>query len=31
MEGVGDIRSAVQAYVRAVKERTFPGPENSFT
>ena len=31
LAGGADIRSAVQAYVRAVKDRTFPGPENTFT
>lgn len=28
MEGQGSIRAAVEAYVRAVKEGTFPGPEH---
>lgn len=31
LAGAPDIHSAVQAYVRAVKEGTFPGPENTFT
>lgn len=30
LAGAADIPSAVRAYVRAVKEGSFPGPENSF-
>jgi 3-methyl-2-oxobutanoate hydroxymethyltransferase len=30
MAGAGSIRSAIEAYVKAVKERTFPGPEHAY-
>jgi 3-methyl-2-oxobutanoate hydroxymethyltransferase len=30
MQGQPSILAAVEAYVRAVKERTFPGPEHTF-
>jgi len=30
MEGQPSIQAAVEAYVRAVKEGTFPGPEHAF-
>jgi 3-methyl-2-oxobutanoate hydroxymethyltransferase len=30
MQGAGSIKAAVQAYVKEVKDRTFPGPEHSF-
>lgn len=30
MQGAGSIKAAVQAYVKEVKDGTFPGPEHSF-
>jgi 3-methyl-2-oxobutanoate hydroxymethyltransferase len=30
MQGQPTIQAAVEAYVRAVKDRSFPGPEHSF-
>jgi 3-methyl-2-oxobutanoate hydroxymethyltransferase len=30
MEGQPSILAAVEAYVRAVREKTFPGPEHGF-
>jgi 3-methyl-2-oxobutanoate hydroxymethyltransferase len=30
MAGQGSIQAAVQAYVRAVKDRSFPAPEHCF-
>jgi 3-methyl-2-oxobutanoate hydroxymethyltransferase len=30
MEGAPSIRAAIEAYVKAVKAKTFPGPEHSF-
>ena len=30
MEGSPSVRAAIEAYVKAVKNKTFPGPEHSF-
>jgi 3-methyl-2-oxobutanoate hydroxymethyltransferase len=30
MEGAPNIQAAVEAYVKAVREGTFPGPEHEF-
>jgi 3-methyl-2-oxobutanoate hydroxymethyltransferase len=30
MEGAGSIEAAVKAYVEAVRDKTFPGPEHSY-
>ncbi|MGZ5081502.1 MAG: 3-methyl-2-oxobutanoate hydroxymethyltransferase [Usitatibacter sp.] len=30
MAGVPSVRAAIEAYVKAVKDKTFPGPEHSF-
>jgi 3-methyl-2-oxobutanoate hydroxymethyltransferase len=30
MAGAPSIKDAIAAYVRAVKDKTFPGPEHSF-
>jgi 3-methyl-2-oxobutanoate hydroxymethyltransferase len=30
MQGAGSIQAAVEAYVKAVRSGTFPGPEHSF-
>jgi len=30
MEGTGSVKGAIEAYVKAVKGKTFPGPEHCF-
>jgi 3-methyl-2-oxobutanoate hydroxymethyltransferase len=30
MAGAGSLQAAVEAYVRAVKDGSFPGPENTY-
>jgi 3-methyl-2-oxobutanoate hydroxymethyltransferase len=30
MQGTGTVKGAIEAYVKAVKDKSFPGPEHSF-
>jgi len=30
LEGAPSVKAAIEAYVKAVKDKTYPGPEHSF-